>query len=256
MKMDNSIYRQAQRGLSLIELMVALLLSSLLILGVTQIYIDNKRNYAFQQGQSDSLENARYAMMLLETELFRAGYKTLPGDHSAFPRTTDGDCSFQPGETINFDTEDQRICLRYQPALPEVTTCDGELVTGASNPYDPNVTPVIVELQIADNSLFCNGAPLVENMVDIRFSFGVSQDETSKEAFLFTDDPDLDPSAGEYIRSVRYAVLLKSRSENLADSNNNLVYRDWRSKWYGENNTSAPDRALYYSLENTVAIRN
>ena len=39
--------RFRQRGLSMIELLVALAISSFLILGITQVYIDNKRNYMF-----------------------------------------------------------------------------------------------------------------------------------------------------------------------------------------------------------------
>ncbi|BCR23333.1 hypothetical protein KAM426_08600 [Aquipseudomonas alcaligenes] len=61
--------RNRQFGLSLIELMVALVISSFLILGITQIYVDNKRNYLFQQGQSENQENGRYALLLLEKEL-------------------------------------------------------------------------------------------------------------------------------------------------------------------------------------------
>ncbi|SFQ87751.1 type IV pilus assembly protein PilW [Halopseudomonas formosensis] len=243
----------SQKGLSLIELMVALVLSSLLILGITQVYIDNKRNYVFQQGQSDNIESARYAILLLEEELYRAGYRTRP-DRTAsevFRPATEGDCSFGRGETLNFDVEDQRICLRYQPALPTMTVCSGEVVNGSAAPYS-SVDPVTVELQVANNSLFCNGSPLIANMADIKLSFGVSEDEGIRDTQKFTDAPD----DGEVIRSVRYAVLLKSRSLSLADSTVNPVYRDWRAKWYSENNATAPDRALYLAVENTVTLRN
>lgn len=47
-----------QAGLSLVELMVALAISSVLILGITQIYIDNKRSYSFQQNQAENQEGA------------------------------------------------------------------------------------------------------------------------------------------------------------------------------------------------------
>ncbi len=50
MSMNNRSRRQS--GLSMIELLVALAISSFLILGITQIYLDNKRNYLFQQGQA------------------------------------------------------------------------------------------------------------------------------------------------------------------------------------------------------------
>ncbi|OVZ72666.1 hypothetical protein CDO43_01055, partial [Pseudomonas aeruginosa] len=46
MSMNNRSRRQS--GLSMIELLVALAISSFLILGITQIYLDNKRNYLFQ----------------------------------------------------------------------------------------------------------------------------------------------------------------------------------------------------------------
>ena len=76
----NRIIRTAQRGLSIIELMIALAISSLLILGVTQIYVDNKSNFFFQQGQSDNTENARYTLLILEEELRRVGYRIRPDE--------------------------------------------------------------------------------------------------------------------------------------------------------------------------------
>lgn len=247
--------RDRQGGLSLIELMVALLLSTLLILGVTQIYIDNKRNYAFQQGQSDNLENARYALMLFEEELYRTGYQASPDDKqdNAFrdDPNASANCSFTAGEVINFDVVDQRLCIRYQPALPQISICSGEAVTGGSNPYQAGLTPVTVELVITDNSLHCNGVPMINNMVDIKLMFGVSKGQT-RETQKFTDVPVGD----EQIRSVRYAVLLKSRSENLADDDSSPVYAAWREKWYTESGATPPDRALYFSSENTIALRN
>lgn len=245
-----------QDGLSLIELMVALLLSTLLILGVTQVYIDNKRNYAFQQGQSDNLENARYALMLFEEELYRTGYQTstdfgMENSFRAAGPNVETNCSFAAGEVINFDAEDQRLCIRYQPALPEITTCDGEAVSGGTNPYQAELSPVTVELEITDNSLHCNGVPMINNMVDIKLMFGVS-DGQARETQKFTDVP----AANEQIRSVRYAALLKSRSENLADDDSSPVYAAWREKWYTESDATPPDRALYFSSGNTIALRN
>lgn len=242
-----------QRGLSLIELMVALLLSSLLILGITQIYIDNKRNYAFQQGQSDNVENARYALLLMEEELFRTGYRTRPDGsyEDIFRAATSGACSFEAGEVINYDADEQRVCLRYQPNLPEIMTCDGATVDGAAAPYGESVDPVVVSLQIRDNTLLCNDVPLIENLVDIELVFGVS-DDTTRETQEFKSSPGTD----DRIRSVRYAALLKSRSDTLADSNISMAYQAWRSKWHGENDATTPDLALYHGIENTIALRN
>lgn len=242
-----------QFGLSLIELMVAMLLSSLLVLGITQIFIDNKRNYAFQQGQSDNIENARYATLLLEQELYRAGYQTrqdnLVGD--TFPASSAGHCSFGQGEIINYDTDDQRICLRYEPHLPEITLCNGDTASGAANPYEESA-PVVIELQVFSGTLFCNGTALIENTEDVRFSFGVDAANGGGETRKYT----ITPASNDAIHSVRYAVLLKSRAQHVTDNTNNPVYRAWHEKWESEANVAAPDRALYFTLENTVAIRN
>lgn len=242
-----------QQGLSLIELMVALLLSTLLILGVTQIYIDNKRNYAFQQGQSDNIENARYALLLLEEELFRTGYRTRPDGayDQIFRAEVSGSCSFSTGEVINYDAEEQRLCLRYQPNLEQVTSCTGAAIPGASQPYSENVDPIIVSLEISNDTLLCNGVALIPNLVGIELRFGVSDDST-RETQEFKSAPD----AGDFIRSVKYAALLKSRSENLADSAGNNAYSTWHAKWRDDDNAEAPDRALYLAVENTVSLRN
>ncbi|QIB49635.1 prepilin-type N-terminal cleavage/methylation domain-containing protein [Pseudomonas sp. OIL-1] len=242
-----------QQGLSLIELMVALLLSTLLILGITQLYIDNKRNYVFQQGQSDNIENARYTLMLFEEELYRTGYRSRPDDsyENVFRAASTDNCTFKLGEVITFDGEKQLLCLRYQPNLETIRSCDGTALTGGDGPYDVNVSPVITEIQIAGNSLQCNGVPLVDNLVDIKLLFGTS-DGTARETQEFKTTP----AATDRIRSVRYAALLKSRSQNLADSNSNTAYQAWRSKWYGESDASTPDRALYLTAESTLALRN
>lgn len=251
--MKKQDYNREQSGLSLIELMVALLLSTLLILGITQIFLDNKRNYSFQQGQSDNIENARYALYLLEEELFRTGYRTRPDGayEDIFRAGSSGNCAFSAGEVINFNSNAQRLCLRYQPNLPVITSCTGATITGAEDPYTTNIDPVVVSIEISGNSLLCNGVTLIDNLVGIELRFGVS-DDSSRETQQFKSAP----AADERIRSVRYAALLKSRAENLADTNNSSAFRAWSAKWLGNAQAVAPDRALYLTMENTVALRN
>src|SRR5690554_4921658 len=225
----------------------------MLILGVTQIYIDNKRNYAFQQGQSDNIENARYALFLLEEELFRTGYRTRPDGayEDIFRAASSGACAFAAGEVINFNADAKRLCLRYQPNLPVMTTCTGSTITGAANPYTTNVAPVVVAIQISGNSLVCNGVTLIDNLVGIELRFGVS-DDSSRETQQFKSAL----AADERIRSDRYGALLKSRAENLAETNNSSAFRAWSAKWLGNAQAVAPDRELYLTMENTVALRN
>src|SRR5690606_6143858 len=98
----------------------------------------------------------------------------------------------------------------------------------------------------------CNDTALIANTEDVRFSFGVDAGTGSGETREYT----IDPADDDVIHSVRYAILLKSRAQHLTDSTDNPVYRAWHEKWESEANVAAPDRALYFTLENTVALRN
>ena len=67
-----------QRGLSMVELLVALAISSFLILGITQIYLDGKRNDIFRQSQAANLENSRFSVVILNELISKAGYRRSP----------------------------------------------------------------------------------------------------------------------------------------------------------------------------------
>lgn len=63
-----------QRGLTLIEIMIALVIGSVLIAGAGKIFISSKRNIAVQLNLQQIQENARYALDLISRDLRRAGY--------------------------------------------------------------------------------------------------------------------------------------------------------------------------------------
>lgn len=67
--------RAAQQGVSLVEIMVALVAGLILIGGVGQVYLSNKQTYRVQEAQSRLQENGRYALELLERDVRRAGYQ-------------------------------------------------------------------------------------------------------------------------------------------------------------------------------------
>lgn len=245
----------SQRGLSIIELLIALAISSLLILGVTQIYVDNKSNFFFQQAQSDNNENARYTLLILEEELRRVGYRIRPDDEftSAFRLETEGNCSFAAGETINYDATNRRLCLRYQPHVPDMTACDGIAQAGPPNPYElpADSSNLIVDLTFTGNSLLCNDQPVFDNLVDLQIEFGVSNDN-SRQADAYTQSPGADQS----IQSVRYAALIKSRYDNVATDTESSAFEYWHEAYYGDEGVAAPDRALYLVTESTINLRN
>ena len=64
-----------QRGLSLVELLVALTLSLLLMVGVLQTFLASKQTYSANTGLSRVQENGRFAMEFLASDIRNAGYK-------------------------------------------------------------------------------------------------------------------------------------------------------------------------------------
>ncbi|TBU78778.1 PilW family protein [Phytopseudomonas daroniae] len=260
-----------QRGLSLVELMVAMAISSFLILGITQIYLDNKRNYLYQQGQGENLENGRFALMLIGERLSKAGYRRNPslGMDIAFPaRTVDG-CAFTAGQAV-VRVDDATLCLRYQPRDENETNCLGNTYSGTSDlstPYDSDTTlshfnsdDIMVEkIVLEDGALKCNNQELVSNIEDLYFDYGINDDLYALRVDSYTANPD----AGDIIRALRYSVLLAATPSNLtqgvdskvcSNPNNDDEIGDW------ENLTGQPldceAGRLYQMVSGSSTLRN
>lgn len=73
-----------QRGLSLIELMVAILLSSLLLLGVLELYSNTSRADRSGSALADLQDDARVAMEFIKRDIRRAGYLGCADPQAAF----------------------------------------------------------------------------------------------------------------------------------------------------------------------------
>ena len=72
--MNTQLSQSRQSGLSLVEIMVALVISSLLIAGVIQIFIGNKATFRLQEGLGRMQENARFALDFMTQDIRQAGY--------------------------------------------------------------------------------------------------------------------------------------------------------------------------------------
>lgn len=63
-----------QRGVSLIELLVAVTIGGLLIFGATQVYVDSRNTYEVNERVSRLQEAARYALSIIEPDVRMANY--------------------------------------------------------------------------------------------------------------------------------------------------------------------------------------
>ncbi|MEH6610807.1 MAG: PilW family protein [Halioglobus sp.] len=68
------LYSIKQLGLSLVEQMVALALGIIVVAGITQLYVDISRSNEEMAKTNSQVENARFAMQFLRTDLAHSGY--------------------------------------------------------------------------------------------------------------------------------------------------------------------------------------
>ncbi|WP_045223698.1 PilW family protein [Methyloterricola oryzae] len=74
LKTPTNSAQSCQRGITMVEIMVALVLSLVLAAGAGQIYLANKQTYRVQDAQSRLQENGRFALDVMTRDLRQAGY--------------------------------------------------------------------------------------------------------------------------------------------------------------------------------------
>lgn len=275
--------RSHQHGLSMIELLVALAISSFLILGITQIYIDNKRNYNFQQSQIGNQGSARFAELILNEYLNKAGYRRDPmaQPEFAFPEKSYSDCElFAKGSSITASKNKLGICLRYQPVSSNEFDCQGNSALSSTlDAFEGSSVDQLVVLalwyepasgdeQLHTGSLMCKSLnttkptsiELVEGIADFRLEFGVGPQNQHSKALISGGDRFIEAASwnGSHpIRAVRYSLLMTSQANRrIGDSS---IFESWV-----EHSTTATkarlqsmdNNRLYQIASGTQAPRN
>lgn len=256
-----------QLGISLIELMIAMALGLFLILGATQIYIDNQKSYAFQQSQSENQEGSRYSLLFLQQELVKAGYRRRPDEsiESVFPVATSSGCTFSAGETVKQDSANS-ICIRYQPRDDKERDCLGNIIDSTlTTPYTK--TNSLVTQKIAFDStnkeVTCTRntttAAIVNGIADLRFEYGVGSAVAPQTISSFIK---VAANSTQPVLAVRYTTLFRSTGVKLRESTTaDTTLANWQSltgATTAQLNAmkTADNGNLYQVTQNTVTLRN
>jgi len=169
-----------QRGLSIVELMVALAISSFLILGITQLYINNKKTYLFQQSQEVNQENGRFALALLNQELAKAGYRRrpdiavtqdFPADSGSSNTGNALGCKFAAGASVTGDATS--ICIRYQARDARETDCRGQVLSAQSSTLANNADAPYEYSNASQNAVIVERFALA---TDVNFTSGTANE--------------------------------------------------------------------------------
>ncbi|TWH64052.1 type IV pilus assembly protein PilW [Azomonas agilis] len=264
-----------QKGLSLLELLVAMAISSFLILGVTQIYLDNRRSYSFQQNLSENQESSRYIQLMLHQHLTKAGYRREPyiDPELIFPSTNVfNECNFSKGQTVVGNGS--FLCIRYQPRDTKDRNCLGNSPRNSSDiaaPYKTSNIEIIIErYYLTNNSLSCQvihtdgsgatlenssgSAELIRGLLDLHFEFGLGSDADTRSVHKYVTSP----SGTDTILAVRYSILLRSTNTRLRDAVDfETAIANWKTLT-GVSDTDITDDngQLYQVTQRTVSLRN
>lgn len=191
--MNNPIpARHLQRGLSLIELMVTLVLGLIIIAAVFNMFISGNRSAQYTEGLQSVQENGRYAVSVVQRGLRLAGYSP-DGAIDAFVVEEGGVNSFAVQSRQAFDCNGA-----------DTSPTQGVAV----NTYRHNASTN--QLTCEGNQSGASPMALVENVEQFRVLYGVDTDGDSTTLFPQSYVPyaaTLDP---EDIVSVRFSLLIRS----------------------------------------------
>lgn len=226
--------RHAQRGLSLIEIMISLLLGSLLSIGIIQVFSGTQASNSIIMGEARLTENSRFAADTLAQQLRLTGLRTTPellpdlifGSTNPAVAGSDGNAVADdqtrsvtvniagatnvtlPAVKANTDT----LTVRYQ-GLDDNTVqdCLGANVAGNVTAVDTFFIAAAGETEGSEFALYCqtaqvdslgvgtvdgNGAvPLSTDTRDLQVLFGEDTDgDGVANRFVPADDANLDMS--------------------------------------------------------------
>lgn len=267
--------RTAERGLSLIELMVALAVGLIVILIAATIYVEGLRNFGFRTSQSENLGNSRYALGTLDNEFTKAGYRrdptqamdeAFPADASALPNG----CKFAVGQAI-YAIDASTLCIRYQARDNNEKDCAGSAAGIAGlGAYQAPPSPALGAGLFAEKYFLKDGALVCQagNQADesqqevalgvrgVIFEFGVGKGSDSFAERRVEQFKTGTLAADDVIRSLRYAVLLASMTEKVTGGMESSVCTRWTNAGGATATCDTSKGQLYQLASGSLTLRN
>lgn len=265
-----------QRGLTLVELLIALVLGLVVVAGVIQIFMSGNASYKVQEGLGRTQENARFAEFFLSRILRQAGRPWVfgapsgsPGpffqpidtrvDETGLPATRDGLPNGTGPDVVTVMYRSNTNCLGNQ------TTYGAQVILDdAGNRYAKD------QFMLDDGdprSLICRGLgadglpvpghtqPIVQGVDDFQVLYGIDTDGDGTPNSYDSADNVL-PAEWLQVTSLRFALLVNSaqavRTEAAQGSAAERTYAVLDAPLRGPYS----DGRLRQVFESTIELRN
>lgn len=269
-----------QKGLSLVELMIAMLLGSLLTIAATQLFLVNRQTDNLQLGIAGIQDNGRFAFDFVSRSLMEAGKGV---EEPIVPFVLDGldrfnSSSAEIADGVKYDTIVYEVVAGKDCLGNDLTgykrfyvldDSEGKRLVCTSFEYEKTVDEDgnDVDTWAADDK-----GTLIDNVEAFQVLYGLDFNEPSEEGFgsadLYTNATQVKQLKSELekgdvrIVSVRFSVLLASDETVTLDSELAPEALDVLDQRYVQGEAAEgqsinfEDGRLYRSYGSTVAIRN
>ena len=246
-----------QKGLSLVELMVAMVLGLLITAAVIQLFLTNRQTFNLQQGIASVQEQGRFAVDFLSKEVMGAGYGNVAAPIKF--STTEGDEGSEDG-TLH-DVLHILVGINEDDPQKGPKDCSGgklnETADGEITPEETYKRYYVNVEGDGNGVLMCedsdgNNVVLIDNVEVFQVLYGVAVRQGNNTTYRYVSRDNA--SASDEIVSVRFAVLLSSDevavSERDQASNIEIFGTDY------SDNVDFYDGKLRRLFVSSVALRN
>lgn len=237
---------KTQHGLTLIEIMVAMTIGLIILIGVGTVFLSSLRTYRIQEDSARLQESGRYALEAIGRSVRQAGFSNMPISGDMF-------AGFAGVPVNGTNAATDTITLQYD-GLAGDRDCEGTQLA---------VNAVVTETYSlnANNELVCDGIdagnaaqPLVGNVFDMQILYGI---DTNTDQSV--DQYQAAPGNWNQVRSARVCVLVRS-DNNVNDVPQRYLNCGGALGTAGGGaaftNAAAGDNFLYRAFVATFNLRN
>ncbi len=250
-----------QKGLTLIEILIALLLGAFLIGGVLEIFVNTRETYRMQEALSRLQENGRFAMEFIGRDIRMAGYSFCPRPLAISPLepAVPNPLSATPtafflngtNGNLNGANQDSPDSISIQWIGGE--TCPQTAADRVSLTYDVFANPATGLMELRrdpDDAGPAVPVALIEGVENMQILYGYDTDESMRGT------PEFYGVAGQVadirrVVSVRVSLLLYSTDPFVLDVPASPLFNNEVT-----NNVAPRDRRVRRVFTSTFTLRN
>jgi prepilin-type N-terminal cleavage/methylation domain-containing protein len=254
---------QKQRGVTLIELMISMMLGLSLVAGISQLFIQSQKSFSMQRNLSDMTDDGSFVLEILAKGLLQAGFaedgdtsgtdgSSFQVDATPFSGTT---VSLAKGEYLN--GTDNEIIYRYK--LSSIDELDNFICTSTSSFNAAVGDMVTVRIYVKDDTknipvLYCkvksptstpSAEPLISEVYKLIIKYGVRVDTGG---IYYADKAGVGVDGWKKVVAIKLFLVVRSADDNL--THNKTTY-----EIEGVKQPVVPDKRLYKVFSKTVYLR-